>query len=373
MYNRPSCSSRCRAFVKATKTLIRVIGDSTRMGPAGSGLVGTMLFCVFLSHAFSSCRPDPEKSREELIREYGCFSDSVESLSSIPFRRLPDVMERWTRLEDDIISSLAGDTTANDENLITFSTLSVYGNRILSKVRSSIDSRKRSFTEVSDFQREMASRMYPSANSYVKEANDFYDQSLCQSAEMVSPEDELMQYLGFLDEAEDWQLSDFEEVKDFLYHEDILYRAYMDNMLAHSYRDSYRIISQTEVFSDRLSDYAAAHPSESERLLAYMTVRTIRRQLVCARKGLSCIFNDEVATLDQATSAATCFTVVFVHFNPLLLSYRTERQEAEVDTICREASRAFQRLEEKGLVVIAHPDSLPNRILKDYIDYLLYN
>lgn len=373
MYKTNPASRSCLSFFKQPiRKLLVNIGDSSRMVPACIR-AGAMFLSLFIL-LFTGCTSHKHvRTREGILTEYRSFCDSLESLSSIPFHRLPEVIDRWSSLEDELLSCVLSDSVHEDENLIAFSTVSVLGNRIQSKVKASIDESIHTFSDVASFEYDIAARQYPPSNRFVGEANDFYAINLCQSAIVDPPGSELEHYMRFLDEVADIDITDFDDVKELLYQEDLLYRAYMDNMMAHTYRESYGIISQTEDFSDRLSDYAVNHPDDSERLLAYMTVRTIRRQLLCARKGLDCILSGEVKTLEQATSAATCFTALLVHFNPLLLSYRTEEQNREVKDICRDVPKAFKALEERDLVVISHPDSLPNRILKDYVDYLIYN
>lgn len=373
MYKTNPASRSCLSFFKQPiRKLLVNIGDSSRMVPACTR-AGAMFLSLFII-LFSGCTSHkPARTREVILIEYRAFCDSLESLPSIPFHRLPEVIDRWSSLEGELFSRVLADSIHEDENLIIFSTVSVLGNRIQTKVKSSIDDSIHSFSDVASFEFDIAARQYPPSNRFVGEANDFYSLNLCQTAMVDPPGSELEHYMRFLDEVDDIDITDFDDVKELLYQEDLLYRAYLDNMLDHSYRESYGIISQTEYFSDRLADYAVSHPDDSERLLAYMTVRTIRRQLLCARKGLDCILSGEVKTLEQATSSATCFTALLVHFNPLLLSYRTEEQNREVEGICQDVPKAFNALEERGLIVISHPDSLPNRILKDYVDYLIYN
>lgn len=367
-------SRGCLSFLnKALSNLIN-IGDSISMVPVCSRMTGAMLFCILTSALLAcSTRNEPVRTRDTLLPEYHSFSDSLESLSSIPFCQLPAIVDRWFTLEDELYSYILADSLHKDENIIAFSTVSVLGNRIEKKVRSTIDLSLHDFTDVAVFEYELSSRRCHPENRFVCEADEFYDINSCHSAVFDSIGSELSLYMSFLDEINSYEICDFDIVKDILYQEDLLYRAYMDNMMAHSSCESSAIVRQTEILSDRLSDYVECHPDESDRLLAYMTVRTIRRQLICARRGLDCIFSGEVRTLEQATDAATCFTALLVNFNPLLISCRNEEQNQEVMDICHRIPKAFQVLQDRGLNIISSPDSLPNRILNDYIDYLMYN
>lgn len=349
------------------------IGFFARVVPAGRYLAGAMLFLALPLFLLScSNKSDEEHSSACNLSRCQAFCDSVVSLSSIPLESLPGIILRWKDMESGIFETWASDSLCLGEELSAVSCLASMDSLLMECAHHCIDEHRRSFIELSTFQCEVSMAQFPPQNSFIREANSFYQLNLCQSAVMDSPQQTLDRYAGFMEEVAEFPFSDFDDIQEMLYQEDLLYRAYMDDLMSHSFRDSYAIILQTEDFSDRLADYAVSHPSETERLLAYMTVRTIRRQLLCAQKGLSSILNDEVRTQDQATSAVTSFTALFLHFNPLLMVYRTETQQEEVEDIGLQIPDALLLLESKGLRVFNNADSLANYMLKDYVDYLFF-
>lgn len=91
MYKTNPASRSCLSFFKQPiRKLLVNIGDSSRMVPACIR-AGAMFLSLFII-LFSGCTSHkPARTREVILIEYRAFCDSLESLPSIPFHRLPEV------------------------------------------------------------------------------------------------------------------------------------------------------------------------------------------------------------------------------------------------------------------------------------------
>jgi len=366
------CGIRSQRLAQALKTFSFNIRPSFRMVPAGAV---AMLFCVLSVTSLASCSHESDSARpgRQIIGEYERFCDSVCSLPYIPFRHLPGIVHRWVTISEELRSSISRDSLCSEVRDIGYPRIPELEGRISKKMHSAVDDRLHSFQDVLAFERDMSLKLVSSRNPFIGEANDFYSASHSQPADTKSPSEQRDQYLRFLENAAAVTIYGFEDVKGILRQEDVLYRAYLKDMMAHSFSDSHRIVNATEKLSGVLSSYASSHPSDTERMVAYMCARTVCRQVICAQQGVSCILEGNVTSLLQATYATTCFTIPLVHFNPILLSCLSMEQEKEMKEVCRRIPRAFSRMRKDGLVVISYPDSLPNMIMKDYIDFLMRN
>ena len=327
-----------------------------------------VLVVPFLSGCDEASTP---KAQKILLHEYEAFTDSVSSLHYIPVEEMPAVVERWRQLEDKIFELLSRDSLyLDDESYAAVNSMSLYGSIIFNRLFESIDQQCVSFPQLASVQWEMAKTQFPDSNTTLEEAYSFYQKALRDTLEFNLPEDQYSAYLDFLTEAEKKNVSSWEELRDLLYEEDLLYRSYIKDVFAHTSSQHAVITEMTEAMMCRFSDYAGCHQEEGNTLFAYLSVRTTQRQLLCAERGLCAVIGKEIDSSAEAEMAVTSFIAPFVNFNPLLITQRTQGQNENLQRVGELIPTAFSALESQGLLSISAPDSLPGAILKDYISYI---
>ena len=341
--------------------------------PAGIIPAGVVFLFLVVITLLSSCANKPhEENRETLLHNCKDFSDSINSLPTIPFDRIPSVFTRWKNLETRLLEVIERDTLEEEQNMIALSIMSRYGNQTLNKIFESIDYRLHDLTDLLTLERDIACRLVKIDKKYFSDAEHFYDSlgnvSPLPVGNMKNTEDE---YQLFLESSLSSEFKDWDDVEEVLSTEDRCYTGYLQNLKNHSQKMTANIIEMTERLASRLMESAQEGKFSSERLVAYMTVRTSRRQILCARQELAYIENGKVDRIGNASMSISGIIAPFLHFNPLLIASRNQCQMDELRDIGSRIADAFNKLESQGFILISHPDSLPNRIAKDYISFMM--
>ena len=341
--------------------------------PAGIIPAGVVFLFLAVITLLSSCsNKQYEENRETLLHNCKDFSDSINSLPTIPFDRIPSVFTRWKNMETRLLEVIERDTLEEEQNMIALSILSQYGDQTLNKIFESIDYRLHDFTDLLSLERDIACRLVKIDRKYFSDAELFYDSlgnvSPLPVGNMKNTEDE---YQLFLESSLSSEFKDWNDVEEFLSTEDRCYNGYLQNLKNHSQKMTATIIEMTETLASRLMGSAQEGKFSSERLVAYMTVRTCRRQILCARHELAYIENGKVDRIGNASMSISGIIAPFLHFNPVLIASRNQCQMDELRDIGSRIADAFNKLESQGFILISHPDSLPNRIAKDYISFMM--
>lgn len=341
----------------------------------GAWPAGVVLLCIYIVTLLASCtEKSQEYSRESLLHRYHNFTDSVSSLPAIPFDQIPSVYSRWKDIESNLFQVIGRDTLDKEQNMIALSIMSQYGDKVMDRIFKSIDSRQHDYSDLISLQKAIACRYARIDRMLYSEAEHFYDSI---STNEPSPADDIegseLAYLSFLETSCSCKFNVWSEVEELLRTEDRCYAGYLQNLQAHSQKVTSTIIETTEELTSRILKTAREGAYSPERLVAYMTVRTNRRQMLCARQGLSHIESGNVSHMDDASMSISGIITPFLHFNPVLIASRNQGQIEELGEIGRRIPKAFDKLESQGFILISHPDSLPNRIAKDYITYMLNN
>ena len=341
--------------------------------PAGASPAGVVFLFLVVITLLSSCsNKQYEENRETLLHNCKDFSDSINSLPTIPFDRIPSVFTRWKNLETRLLEVIERDTLEEEQNMIALSIMSRYGDQTLNKIFESIDYRLHDFTDLLTLERDIACRLVKIDRKYFSDAEHFYD-SLGNIGPL--PDNDMkyteQEYLSFLESSLSSEFKGWNDVEEFLSTEDRCYTGYLQNPKNHSQKMTATIIEMTERLASRLMESAQEGKFSSERLVAYMTVRTSRRQILCARQELTYMGNGKADRIDNASMSISGIIAPFLHFNPLLIASRNQRQMDELRKIGSRIPDAFYKLESRGFILISHPDCLPNRIAKDYISFMM--
>ena len=373
----PTCCSLaqakgCSIAVSSKNTIFKRASLTIPAGASHAGVV--FLFLVIITLLSSCSNKPPEDCRKTLLHNYQDFTDSVISLPSIPFDWIPSVFSRWKGLESDLLEVIGKDTLEEEQNMIALSIMSRYGEQTLNKIFMSIDCRLHDYSDLLSLQKDIACRTVMIDRKYFSEAEHFYDSlgNVGTRPDGVMKDTE-PEYLSFLETSLSSDFMDWNDVEAFLCTEDRCYLGYLQDLQDHSMKMTATIIETTEKLSSRFLESAKDGNYSSERLVAYMTVRTSRRQILCARQELTNIETRKAKRIDNASMSISGIIAPFLHFNPVLIASRNQLQIEQLREIGTRIPDAFDKLESQGFILISHPDSLPNRIAKDYIAFMMNN
>lgn len=337
--------------------------------PLLSGAVSCFLLCFLV---FVSCAVhETPKTRDSLMKEYSMFTDSLNALPSVSVPSLSSVVIRWYELENEIFEIISRDTLHENENLLAIYQMSSFGEQVNTRICESIDMSHVSFLDLLAFQQSVATACYSETDIDLTEAICFYD---AQDRNSYNPEQKpLAGYLSLLDGSLSSDFSQWEHVLHFLSEEDQYYRAFLQVISDQDQERKKDVVRKTEEVCSKI---AASYMNDSlrkEQLFGYMVMRTNRRLLFAADSAIEAVLSEQCTSVDEAASAVSSILSPFIYFNSSLLSLRTQAQNKELGRIGKQMSEVFQHLHAQGFQIVSHPDSLPNRIMKDYVAFVMNN
>ena len=363
-------TDHCRNYIKALKNSFHKLWDFCTI-PVSVKLAGVVF--LFVPFSLISCSDKRSPSHSELLKEYSTMrSDSRLTQTSSP-SDLAEFVIRWKDKENQLFDLIREDSLAYEENYHTLTSMSFIGDSLSKKLGIIIDNRLYSYDELIEIQKKIATRyaLIKTDSPYVAEANDFFSKIQPDLRSKGSVHDIESEYLDFLIDASSHTYHSWNDVKSSLREEDRLFRSYTSIVFEHSQVMASEIIEATHLFLERLSESLEAEDIDSDKLLAYMTVRTNSRLLVSAVAGLNAV--ELTYDMSEASFCVSSFMAPFLHFHPNIIATRTEHQNKILSNIGRKIPEAFETLDSQDFSLINSPDSLPNRILKDYFTYVLNN
>lgn len=340
--------------------------------PPGSILQGLVLFISLFSLA--GCSPGERPvTRDSLLAEYEVFTDSVEKTSELSIGELPAVVTRWHGLEDRLFSLMSDDSVSFDANIIAVTRMSSLGERVKERINRSVDASLHSYDELIQLQQKISLGSTGSAMSGYAAARDFFSSLPCMEVWPGASESE-SGYLDFLYRQQLVSFRTWDQIEEMLREEDELYQYYLYSSDWHPGETTEEIVIATNALMAHVADCLMEREEDSTgSLLAYMSVRTNRRLLLCASQALASIEGGSCTTLEEAVSCISSCMAPFIYFSPMLLQLRTEEQLSQMKELGRRLPGAFALLESRQLRVVSCPDSLPGRIIKDYVTYVINN
>lgn len=338
--------------------------------PIGKDMGVIILCSIIVSILFGCCSKEAkEGDATRLFAEYAAFTDSISSLNSISADEIPTIIVRLKDIENKIFFKMEQDSSRNKMNLEAINCMSIYSSTILNRIYNAIDNQLVSFRQIIEIQERISRNNFSDIDSIADDASHFYNEVLKDSIIFEQHEIQYQEYLTYLEYNESKIPLSWEDLKTILYKEDILYRAYLDGLFFHSRNEHIAIAEHTEALMSSFSDYVSEHQTESEKVLVYLTTRTIHRQIQCAKRGIKAVKGGEVNSSEKAEMALTSFITPFMNYNPLLITLRTNQQSNELLHISDMIPVALSQLEKEGLLCLNASDSLPGQILKDFIAY----
>lgn len=365
-------SDSCHTSVKALKNSFHKLWDF-RTIPVRLKLAGVVIFFLSLL-SFSSCSEN-KQTRASLLKDYYSFRDKTSIDKDSPASSIADYVIQWKTLENQLFDFIREDSLAYEENFQTISSMSFIGDSLTRKLNAVVDSRLFTYDDLTEIQTIIA-KSYAQVHiqsPYVSEAAEFYNRLESELPPSYGITDTETEYLDFLIDASTRDYSRWTEVEECLRTEDLLYRGYISYVFEHSQSMALEIIETTHLLVERLSDSASSGKIETEKLLAYMTVRTNSRLIESAKAGINTTLSVPIYDISEASFCVSSYMAPFIHFHPNIIASRTERQKQLLRDIGHKIPDAFKTLESKDYILINAPDSLPNRILKDYVTFVLNN
>ena len=365
------CITSCHALAKALKNSVHKLWDF-RTSPVRSRLAGVVFFIFGIVFSLSSCAKHPAP-RFAQMQSYRAFLDSTSRISKITPESLPQIIIRWKRLENSLFEIIRQDSMNYDTNYDDITKMALYGDSLTRVISSSIDRQQISYKQLLNIQSQIAQSFADISleDDDVRLATSFYENSSITSNTYSSVADIERDYLNFLDESSSRDFQNWNDIEDCLRDEHKFFECYTAMIFNHSQTMTGEIIEATERLAERMSEAAITNRIEAKKLLVYMTVRTNMRLIHCAKASMNTTLSVNIQNMREASFCVSSFMAPFLHFNHNIIASRTPKQNQILATIGSKTSQAFETLESQNLVLISAPDSLPNKILKDYITYVL--
>ena len=323
---------------------------------------------------FSSCslnvKGDSLSDKQEAFTRYEEFLDSIESDRECPFEKLPGLLNRWKSLEDTLFYFLSRDTSEGHINDII--KCSQIGNRVNQSVNHIIDRQVCSLKDLVKIQ-----YGFPVLCLNNQQLHFLYESELYFSGMDSIPiqskgaKQVLNSYKDMLGR---WLKREFRirgDVMSFLKEEDYLYRQVLCHLYEYSSHDIIPIIRSTESLLVRMAADVKKYTLDWDEISIYMAVRTNRRLIQNADVCLSFIDRGALRTERQAMLTIPMLLNPYADFNQLVLAMRTSGQYDQLLEMSEKIPKAIHTIGCKQLVPISNIDSLSNKLIKEYIAFVM--
>ena len=323
---------------------------------------------------FSSCSlnvdGDSFSDKKEAISGYEEFLDSIESDRECSFEELPGLLNRWKSLEDTLFCFLSRDTTEGHINDII--KCSQIGNRVNQSVNHIIDGQVCNLKDLIKIQYGFpVLRLNKKQLHFLHESELYFSGMDSIPVQSKGAKQVLKSYRDMLGR---WLKREFrirEDVMSFLKEEDYMYRMFLCHLYEYSSHDMIPIIRSTESLLVRMAADVKKYTLDWDEVSTYMAVRTNRRLIQNTAVCLSYIDQGALRTERQAMLTVPMLLNPYADFNQLVLAMRTSSQYDQLLEMSENIPRAIHAMEYKQLVSISSIDSLSNKLIKEYIAFVM--
>lgn len=180
-------------------------------------------------------------------------------------------------------------------------------------------------------------------------------------------------YILLLDNARQTDYNSWDQVQEFLIEEDSFFQAFLRPICHYDQATAREVIKKTEDVCSHIATCLDNDNSLKEQLYRYMVMRTNRRLILSASYALENVLEDNISSFEEASGALTSIISPFVYFSSSLLSLRTPSQFKELQRIGERLPIAMDKLDTWDYCLVSQPDSLPDKILKDFIAFVMNN
>lgn len=335
----------------------------------GKHLLWLIAFLICLMVTSTSCTNHrPQKPLEKCMNDYKHFTKSICDQEDLKVSDFPSVIQFWHSYEDSIFTLI--EDSASQIQMQTLTEVAGCSHSILEKLNSVIDTRLHAYTDVLMLQNALA-RYDFDIDEYTYLAQSFFASLDTVSVSPTTPMLSERHYLQFLSGYLNRDFSSWYDVLEYMTEEDYLYRQYLDDYLSHSVMTSQQIVADTEEIVGQMMDGSHNGCFSDKELVVFMASRTNRRIIQQADTCLTSIESGKINDAQSGTKAILSALTPFTSFNALLIVFRTDEQRSQLNEIGRRIPRAMRKLEEQHIEFPEPLDSLPNQLLKEYVNLII--
>lgn len=368
---------KVRYEVRYIKYLIFITSDCAecawlfRLNPRFT--FGTILSLI-ITFSFCSCveTHDSITDKKEAFTRYNAFSDSVANLREISFEDLPKLVCRWKVLEDTLLFFLSKDTLEVHKNVSDIISCAKIGDRIHQTVDRSIDNYRCDFKNLLTIQHKVPTVHLNKKMLHLQHNAEVFFQGL--DSVFIPSVNSVSAFHSYKSMLERWREKEFrnrEVLMSFLREEDYHYRSFLSHLYDYSPQKPAAIIQETENLFSRISSDADRYSLDLDEVLVYLSIRTSRRQIQNTNVCLS--YFSSIQNEFQAAMTMSMLLNPYADFNPLTLGMRTPGQYAQLMNIGGKLPLAINSIQSKQFITISCLDSLPNKLIKEYVAFVMNN
>ena len=349
--------------------------DKTNYSYSGySSILSILVIFQFAVLVFSSCsfnaKRSPLSDKNDAFARYEGFLDSIEGDEKCSFKELPELLNRWKSLEDTVLWFIFRDTL--EEHMNDIVRCSQIGSRVHRTVNHIIDGQVCGLDDLVKIQYGFPLLCLNQKQLYFQHEGELYFNGM--DSNPVQPKKAKQVLSGYKNMLGGWSQNGFrtrEDIMSFLKEEDYYYRLFLCNLYEYSSHDMMPFIHSPENLLARMAADVRKYSLDWNEISIYMAVRTNRRLIQNATACLSSLDQGILQTKRQAMLTVSMLLNPYADFNWLALAMRTSGQYGQLLEMSGKIPEAIHTMECKQLVSVLNIDSLSNKLIKEYIAFVM--
>lgn len=363
-------------YINRYRIIFHLIGINKTKYPYSSHLsvlsiLGILQFAVLV---FSSCSFNVKRSslsdKDEVFARYEEFLESIKGDEKCSFKELPELLSKWKSLEDTVLCFIFRDTIEGHMNDIV--RCSQIGSRIYRSVNYIIDGQVCNLEDLVKIQYGFPLLCLNKEQLYFQHESELYFNGM--DSNPIQPQKAKLVLSSYRNMLERWLQNGFrarEDVMLFLKEEDYFYRLFLCHLYEYTSHDMMPIIHSTENLFVQMATDVDKYSLDWNEISTYMAVRTNRRLIQNAAACLSFLDQGVLRTEWQAMLTISMLLNPYADFNQLTLAMRTSGQYDQLLEMSVEIPKAIHAMECKQLDSVLNIDSLSNKLIKEYIAFVM--
>lgn len=363
-------------YITQYRIIVHLIGiKKTKNSYYGySSILSILVIFQFAVLAFSSCsfnaKRSPLTDKNDAFARYEEFLDSIEGDGKCSFKELPELLNRWKFLEDTVLCFIFRDTLEGHMDDIV--RCSQMGSRVHQTVNHIIDGQVCSLEDLVKIQYGFPLLCLNKEQLHFQHESELYFDGM--DSNPVQPKKAKQVLSGYRNMLGKWSQNGFksrEDIMFFLKEEDYFYRLFLCNLYEYSSHDMIPIIHSTDNLLMRMAADVRKYSLDWNEVSIYMAFRTNRRLIQNATACLSFLDQGVLRTERQAMLTVPMLLNPYADSNWLVLAMRTSGQYDQLLEMSEKIPRAIHTMECKQLVSVSNMDSLSNKLIKEYIAFVM--
>lgn len=308
-------------------------------------------------------------NKEDAFIAYGEFRDKLLDSDKSSITSLLKNLKEWRILEDTVIHFLISDTVSEQShNIQDMTRCAVIRNEITNEIIRLANSQLHTYADIIDIQ-----QSFNKQNLRGKYPNIFHDaecffNDLTTKVHTEEKADEIM--TEYANKLLYWKSKGFSSKQDmlkFIKEEDYLFISFLEHIYEYDSKSVQTIIMATDDISRLMFQAVNNGKLDIRELRIYMGMRTNRRLIQNATKCADAILLDLVKTPEQATMTLSMLLNPYSNYNRICTGIRTNKQIEELHYLGKQISPLITHLKQQKLIKENLTDSLPNKIIREYI------